>query len=95
MNLPGVSGELVEPFLLEWGEVVDRAVDAFGVEPEHPVRRCFFELIDVSPGPLVMGSPERLATLSRRLLQNTISMQSSTKGVLILVAARQPRTQRE
>ena len=45
---------VVELFDLEGREVVDGAVGAFGVEPQHPGGSGGLDLVDVAPGPFVV-----------------------------------------
>ena len=45
---------VVELLDLEGCEVVDGAVGAFGVEPQHPGGSGGLDLVDVAPGPFVV-----------------------------------------
>ena len=45
---------VVELLYLEWCEVVDGAVGALRVEPQHPGRGGRLDLVDVAPGPVVV-----------------------------------------
>ncbi len=53
-SFEGFGASVVEVLELEWREVVDRAVRAFGVEPRHPCRGRGLDLSDVAPRALVM-----------------------------------------
>ena len=53
-SLDRFDASVVELLDLEWGEVVDRAVGAFGVEPQHPGRSRRFDLVDVPPRAVVV-----------------------------------------
>jgi len=52
-SLDRFDASVVELLDLERREVFDSAVDAFGVEPEHPGGGCRLDLIDVAPTSLV------------------------------------------
>lgn len=45
---------VVELFEFDWGEVVERAVDAVAVEPGHPLGGRRFDVRDVPPGSVVV-----------------------------------------
>lgn len=52
-SLDRFDASVVELVDLEWCEVVDRTVGAFGVEPQHPGRGRRLYLFDVPPGAVV------------------------------------------
>lgn len=62
---------VVELFDLEGREVVDGAVGAFGVEPQHPGGSGGLDLVDDAPGPFVvdqLGLVQADLRLARELM---------------------------
>ena len=53
-SFEGFGVSVVELLGLYGGEVIDRAVGAFGVEPLHPARGGNLDLVDVAPGAFVV-----------------------------------------
>ncbi len=53
-SFEGFGESVVELLELDGGEIIDRAVSAFGVEPLDPARGRDLDLVDVAPGPLVV-----------------------------------------
>lgn len=61
------DASVVEWFEFDRGEVVDGAVCAVVVEPQHPGRDFDLDVVDISPGPFVMDEFGLKSDLGRRM----------------------------